>query len=85
VWVRRNYTEKGVLEFGKKDPEKQYENLSYSINLWEMNCSERNYNILKMSYFDKKGELIQNFEPPPKWLFITPGSMSEVLYKEVCK
>jgi hypothetical protein len=88
VWVKWDYTEKGVLREIEKSG-KQYENLNHSINLWEINCSERKFDLPKLTYYDNKGDLIESLSPPPnspqKWIFIIPESIGELLYKEVCK
>jgi len=84
VWVRTNYTEKGVIymvgEFGKK-----YEDLSNDITLYEINCVEKMIHPLSGTFYDNGGGQIYTSSSPLEWDFIIPDSMSESLYKEVCK
>ena len=40
VWTKLVYTERGVAEMVKEFG-KHYENLSYSLELWEINCAEK--------------------------------------------
>ena len=87
VRTRKNYTEKSVLdwvrEFGK-----EYENLSYGIDIVEINCSEKTCRIQSMTYYDSKGKVIESYSisnPSFGWDFIPPKSIIEVLYKAVCK
>jgi hypothetical protein len=84
VWERWDYTEKGVLDkvgkFGK-----EYENLSHTIFLWEINCSEKKDRGLSLTHYDHKGSAIHSIRSPSEWSFITPESIGEIMYKEVCK
>jgi hypothetical protein len=85
VWVKWDYKEKGVMDmvgrFGKK-----YENLSHSKNSDEINCVEKKIHFRSADFYDNKGELIHSFsDQSSAWVFITPKSMNEILYKEVCK
>jgi Surface-adhesin protein E len=84
VRVRLNITEKGVLYFVRNLGNK-YENVSYCINLNEINCLEKKYRSLSRDFYDNKGEVIISTRPPSKWNFITPESIGENLFKEVCK
>jgi len=84
VWTRWDYTEKGVIdnvgELGKR-----YENLSHCIVLREINCLEKTFRHLSLTYYDNKGGVIYFSTSPSELGFIVPESMAEVLYKEVCK
>jgi hypothetical protein len=84
VWVRWDYTEKGVSDwvrtFGK-----EYENLSHTISLWEINCSEKKNRGLSLVDYDHKGDVIPSIHSPGEWKFIFPDSIGESLYKKVCK
>lgn len=84
VWERWDYTEKGVLDMvgtsGKK-----YENLSHSIILWEINCSEKKDRGLSLTHYDHKGSVVHSISSPSDWNFIVPETVGEVIYKEVCK
>ena len=83
VWVRIDWTEKGVLfwaKFGKIN-----ENLSHLINLWEIDCVEKKRRHLSRTDYDNKGGVIYSSSSPSKWDFIVPESRVEALSKEVCK
>jgi len=84
VWTRWDYKGKGVLfmvgKFGK-----EYENLSYSKQFLEINCSERKNRGLSLINHDNKGNVIESTSSPSDWNYVTPGSLGESLYKEVCK
>jgi hypothetical protein len=84
IWLKRNYTEKGVMymvgNLGKK-----YENLSYSIILNEINCIEKMFRLKSRIDYDNKGGVIYSSSFPLEWNFIIPGSIGETLYEEICK
>ena len=84
VWVKWDYTEKGVIEWvGKLG--KKYENLSHLKNLSEINCVEKTVRILSMIYYDNKGGVIYSSSSPLELDFIVPESHGERLYKVTCK
>lgn len=84
VWTKSDYTEKGVLEWVGKVG-KIYENLSHSIVLWEINCAEKRQRRLTLTVYDHKGSVINFNSSPSEWDFIVPESVTDELYKEVCK
>jgi hypothetical protein len=84
VWDRWNLMEKGVLNWVVKFG-KEYENLSYLIILWEINCAEKKSRSLSETSYDNKGKVIISSSSPKEWDFIIPESMHESLYKAVCK
>jgi hypothetical protein len=87
VWTKSEYTERGVIEmvikFGK-----HYENLSYSLELWEINCVEKRHRLLLFTAYSAEGNVLYNDEAgsrPPPWKTISRGSVEESLYKALCK
>ena len=84
VWIRWDFTEKGVLAVvgvsGKK-----YENLSWEVISWEINCAEKKYRLLSSTRYDHKGSVISSKGTPSEWRFIIPESVITILYEEVCK
>ena len=84
VWVKWDCTEKGVLENVKRLG-KQWENLSHIKLLKEIDCVEKKERILSSTDYNNKGEMIHSSSSPSEWDFITPESVGEALYKEVCK
>jgi hypothetical protein len=87
VWIKLEYTEKGVTgmvkEFGK-----HYEPLSYSLQLWEIDCLAKKQNILLVKDYSADGNIL-NIKPPKSgfstWKSISKGSVGESLSKAVCK
>ncbi len=74
VSVKLEYTEKGMAEYVKEFG-KHYENLSYSLQLWEINCPAREYRILSMNQYSAEGNRISS--KPAK------GRLSEALGKRL--
>ncbi len=84
VWLKVDYTEKGVIDKVGNLGEK-YENLSNTRALWEINCVEKKARMLSETAYDNGGGVIYSSGSPLEWNFIIPESMGEVLYKEICK
>ena len=87
VWTKLEYTEKGVdrvvREFGK-----YYANLSYSLELWEINCDEKKHRVLSVTEYSTEGRILHtnpSESHPLPWINIFPGSIGESLYRAVCK
>ena len=87
VWTKLEYTQKGVIEmlikFGK-----HYENLSYSLELWEINCAEKKDRLLSITAYTAEGNILytdQAGSRPPPWKVISRESVEESLYKALCK
>jgi hypothetical protein len=59
VWVKLEYTEKGIAEYVKKFG-KDYENLSYSLELWDIDCKTRRYIIWSTTQYSIKGNIIND-------------------------
>jgi hypothetical protein len=87
VWARLEYTEKGisgiVKEFGK-----HYENLSYSLELWEIDCVKKKQRFLSITEYSVEGSIL--YENPAKsrpsaWKSIYREAVGESLYNAVCK
>jgi len=87
VWTRLEYTERGVIETVKKFG-KHYENLSYSLELWEINCAEKKHRLLSITLYSVEGNILytnQAGSRPPPWKIILRESVEESLYKAICK
>jgi hypothetical protein len=87
VWTKLEYTEKGVngivTKFGK-----HYAHLSYSLELWEVNCAEKKDRILSITEYSSEGKILyadSAEEKLPPWKIIPRQSVDESLYKAVCK
>ncbi len=74
ISVKLEYTKKGIAgyveEFGK-----DYENLSYSLQLWEVDCRRRTQRMLSSSQYSVTGHII-NTKP-------AKGRLSESLGKRL--
>ena len=87
VWVRWNFTEKGVMDM-VRSVGKKLEKLEYSISLNEINCAEKTNRLLSSIYYDNNGKMIYSISSsnfPTEWLFIVPESNADNLYKKICK
>jgi hypothetical protein len=87
VWAKLVYTERGVVELVKEFG-KHYENLSYSLELWEINCAEKKHRLLSTTAYSVEGNILytnQAGSRPPPWKIISRESVGESLYKAVCK
>lgn len=87
LWIKLEYTEKGVAwkvkEFGKN-----YEHLSHSLQLWDIDCATKKQHILMNKDYSVEGNILNT--KPPKGGFsssksISKGSIGESLLKAVCK
>lgn len=56
---------------------------SYRISLVEWACSDQQYYILDETLYSPKGDPVGK-DNATKWLFVTPDSISEGLYKATC-
>ena len=65
---------------------KRFENLSYAVELYEVNCIEKKILLLESTAYSKDGDVIISANSQAtKWSSIVPGSMGEALYGSVCK
>lgn len=85
VWGKADYTEKGIMgmveRFGSR-----YENLKYSLDLWELKCANNTIRILATTHHSKNGEVLDSKKNDhAKWKSIAPGSVEDSLHKAVCK
>jgi len=90
VWEKQNYTDKGV-NLMVEGLGKKYENLSYLITLWQINCADQKFRFLSLTYYSKEEKVIYSWKvlyssgPPEEWSPFIAGSLGERLYKAVCK
>jgi hypothetical protein len=87
VLTRLEYTKKGITgivkEFGI-----HYADLSYSLELWEINCAEKKDRILSITEYSAEGKVLYANSAKgrlPAWKIIPRESVDESLYKAVCK
>ena len=87
VWTKLEYTERGIIETVKKFG-KYYENLSHSLELWEINCAKKRHRLLSVTLYSVEGRILytnQTGSHLPPWKIISRESIEESLYKAVCK
>jgi hypothetical protein len=87
VWMKLEYTEKGVIGMVIKVG-KQYKNLSYSLEFWEIDCAKKRHRLSLFTAYSPEGKVLYTDEAesrPPPWKAISRGSVEESLYKAVCK
>jgi hypothetical protein len=61
-----------------------FEKVSLSRILFEMNCREETYHILTNKSYDKEGKIIQTIQKKD-WNYIVPHSVMDILKRSVCK
>ena len=84
VYLKWDYTKKGVMNW-VNDYGKEYENISHSIFLHEINCVENKLRRLSATNYDHKGNVIDSISSKSKWMFFIQESRGGGLFKEVCK
>jgi hypothetical protein len=80
VWIKLEYTEKGIAE-NVKEFGKNYENLSYSLQLWEIDCPAKKRRILSINQYSVEGNIL-NTKPAKSRL---SESLGKSLSETVCK
>jgi len=90
VSEKQNYTDKGVNfivgELGKK-----YEKLDHLITLWQINCTDKKFRFLSLTYYSKEKTAIYSWKilyssgSPEEWSPFITDSLGVRLYKAVCK
>jgi hypothetical protein len=90
VWEKQNYTNKGV-NFVVEELGKKYENLSQLITLWQINCVDKKFRFLSLTYYSKEKTIIYSWKVvyssgrSDEWSPFIMDSLGERLYKAVCK
>ena len=84
VWVKMEYTDRGVNEM-VKELGKKYENISYTKSLEEINCSDNKSRTLSLNDYSKEGKIIFGSNRENEWEYIVPESVTDTLRKAVCK
>jgi len=84
LWAKRVFSEKGVADMVKDFGEK-YKVLNHSIELFELNCIEKKFSIIKSIYRSNDGVVISSVSGESSGDDIPPESVVEFLYKEICK
>lgn len=80
VWIKLEYKEKGVAE-NVKEFGKDYENLSYSLQLWEIDCPAKKQRILSIDEYSAEGNILNTKRGRSR----LSESLAKSLSKAVCK
>lgn len=65
--------------------EKEFENLAFLVDLYEINCTMRETKVIKSDSIANNGSVLDSSNTPQKdWNAIRPGSLTDSLYKAVC-
>ena len=80
VAVKLEYREKGIAEYIKEFG-KDYKNLSYSLQSWEVDCRAKKERISSNNEYSAEGNILNT--KPAKGL--SSESLGKSLYEAVCK
>lgn len=79
VWLKIVYSEK----FKKQEA---LDRLSQTVGLWEIDCQDKKMCLLSTSHYSEEGEIsAPQIWLPPEWKSITPNTVMDALYGELCK
>ncbi len=90
VSEKQDYTKEGV-KFAVEQLGRKYENLSHLITSWQINCADRKFRFLSLTYYSKDQTIIYSWKllyssgHPEEWSLFSAGSVGEKLYESVCK
>jgi hypothetical protein len=84
VWTKTVYSKNDSIRMLIEHGE-HYENVSYSVTLWVINCSEKMYHFLSVQDCSREGAVLFSEEVKKEWDFFAPGSIDETLYERICK
>jgi hypothetical protein len=79
VWLKVVYSE-------NYKKEEDLGHLSQTVGLWEIDCQDKKMCLLSTSHHSEEGEIsAPQMWLPPEWKSITPNTVMDALYKELCK
>ncbi|MGZ3513611.1 MAG: surface-adhesin E family protein [Thermodesulfobacteriota bacterium] len=90
VSEKEEYTNKGV-NFVVEGLGNKYENLSHLITLWQINCADKKFRFLSVTYYSKEKTVISSWrvlyssQIAEEWSPFITHSVGERLYKAVCR
>jgi hypothetical protein len=93
VWEKTKFSEKSRSKYIQEkisdgSSVNGYDTLSYQLGLVEINCSEREQRLTKVSQHSSNGQVLfthtYNQKPSQGWIPISPQSVSEIKYNAVC-
>ncbi len=90
VAEKQDYTKEGV-KFTVEQLGRKYENLGHLITSWQINCPDKKFRFLSLTYYSKEKTVIYSWKllyssgHGEEWSSFSAGSVGERLYKAVCK
>lgn len=84
VWTKTEYTTRGVDVLVKRKGE-HFKKANHRKALEEHDCVEGRFRFLRIIYYSKSGEVMEDDDEPSNWFFIVPESMGDTLFQAVCK
>lgn len=67
------------------DKEK-FDNFSYQLQYWEVDCSKKRYLIIEYAYYSNEGQIIESYSfENPKWNNVFPETVGENILIAICK
>lgn len=91
VWGKKVYSEEGKDDYIQSMKKKGFynennEDISYDLDLYGINCSTREFDVISFERRDEAGNIITSVPPTHlSWNPIPQESIIELLYKAVCK
>lgn len=56
-----------------------------SVSNWEINCSQKEYNLKQTINYTSNGEITDSYNSYTGWMRVAPDSMAEGVLREACK
>ena len=84
AWLKLTHSKENVAEWVKQLGE-DYKDFSYSTYSAEYDCAERKSRILSRIHYSSDGRIIFEENSPGEWSILTPGSLGDSVFKEVCE
>ncbi len=88
VWVKKKYTEKGIQRYinNRKDKElniNNYQNLSYTLNLFLFNYGKLKYDISTSVDYSISDAVLDSYSIPIIWRNVVPESIGDVILNKI--
>lgn len=93
IWMKVIYSDEGRKQRIKeritaKANVERYENLSYALELQQIDCTKKRFRIMAYTDYSSDGRMLYQFvseqQTPEGWEFIAPDSMGARMYKIAC-
>jgi hypothetical protein len=92
VWYKLVYSDEGREECIQQLKNRgflikeEWDRLSYRLALKEIDCKKEMSRFLSVIFYDTDGSVLsRDSYDKPKWDYMVPGSMMDILRKKVCK